>query len=307
MPRVYDPQRGWVDAPTPGGNGAQGLTLSGNTYVRSSDPNQTVRGQMEGLLSSNSNYMRTNERAGQRFAASRGLLNSTLAGQSGRQAAIAGALPIAQADAQLAAQSASQNMDALNAMGIAELNRQTASASTSMGGNAYNRVENELDADLAEQRQMRIMRLASQLNISEADAGRVFDREMTLGDREFRGVQNELDRGLTREGYDRQSTENERDRTFRGGQSELDRGLTREGRDLDLLNAREDRAAVRSNMDASARQSMFRDVLGMMGNTLFSDPSFWRDPAGASGFLEFFSGEFSNLFSRFFGTAPGGG
>lgn len=296
MPRVYDPQRGWVDAPTPAGNGAQGLTLSGNTYVRSNDPNQTVRGQMEGLLSSNSNYMRTNERAGQRFAASRGLLNSTLAGQSGRQAAIAGALPIAQADAQLAAQSASQNMDALNAMSIADMARQTASSSTSMGGNAYNRVENELDADLAEQRQMRIMRLASELNISEADAGRVFDASESRLDRDFRGGQSELDRGLTREGYGHQASE-----------SALDRGLTREGRDLDLLNAREDRAAVRSNMDAASRQSMFRDVLGMMGNTLFSDPSFWRDPAGASGFLEFFSGEFSNLFSRFFGPAPGGG
>lgn len=89
MPRVYDPQRGWVEAPTPANATAPGgLTLSGSTYVRSPGQNQTVQGRITGLLGANSDFVRLNEREGQRYAASRGLQNSTLAAQAGRQAAI---------------------------------------------------------------------------------------------------------------------------------------------------------------------------------------------------------------------------
>ena len=59
----------------------------------------TVAGQLNSLLSSDSPYITQAESKSQQQSASRGLLNSTLAAQAGRTAAINAALPIAQQDA----------------------------------------------------------------------------------------------------------------------------------------------------------------------------------------------------------------
>lgn len=58
----------------------------------------TVAGQMEGLLSQESPYMQQARKTGERIAQARGLLNSSLAGQYSQKAAIDAALPIAQQD-----------------------------------------------------------------------------------------------------------------------------------------------------------------------------------------------------------------
>lgn len=60
----------------------------------------TVAGQMEQILGSNSPYIQLNERSAYEEAAGRGLRNTSIATQKGREAAIAAALPIAQQDAQ---------------------------------------------------------------------------------------------------------------------------------------------------------------------------------------------------------------
>jgi len=59
----------------------------------------TVAGQMTGLLSSESPYRKAAEASAQRQANDRGLLNSSLAATAGTKAAIESALPIAQQDA----------------------------------------------------------------------------------------------------------------------------------------------------------------------------------------------------------------
>lgn len=60
---------------------------------------ETTSGQLRELLGANSPYIRQAEGAATRYAASRGLQNSSIAAQAGRKAAIDAALPIANADA----------------------------------------------------------------------------------------------------------------------------------------------------------------------------------------------------------------
>lgn len=59
----------------------------------------TVAGQLTALLGSDSPYIKQQENKAKEQSASRGMLNSTLASQAGREAAIGAALPIAQQDA----------------------------------------------------------------------------------------------------------------------------------------------------------------------------------------------------------------
>jgi hypothetical protein len=300
MTQVYDQNLGqWVNRPDGNVPPPTGTSRGpGGTYLRSNNPANSVEGRTNSLLRSDSDYMQINAKKGQQFAAGRGLLNSSLAAQASRQGAVAGALPIAQADAQLSAQADAQNVDALNAVQIAELNRQTASAQG--GSNAY--VGNALDAEWQIAQQERLMRLASELNISEAEAGRIFEREMAQGDREWR------------------SSEANADRAFRGNESGLDRNLTREEwgvrmdeadrqRGWQTSEAERDRQFSLQQMGEQGRQQMFASVLTQSLGTLFSSPDYWRDPAGASGFLDFFTNQFGSLYNQFFGgaTAPGGG
>lgn len=63
-------------------------------------PQDTVAGNLTALLDRSNPYIQQNEREAQRFAGSRGLINSTIAARAGREAAIKSALPIAQQDAQ---------------------------------------------------------------------------------------------------------------------------------------------------------------------------------------------------------------
>lgn len=84
----------------------------------------TVAGQLNQLLASDSPYIKQQEQAAMEEAQSRGLRNSTIAAQAGREAAIAGALPIAQQDAQTYAQGdlsrmqAEQNLETIQSEAI---------------------------------------------------------------------------------------------------------------------------------------------------------------------------------------------
>jgi|GEM_PF-6604602 len=293
MTAVYDQNTGqWTQRPAHEGPVTGGLMRSGAIYLRKPGANETVAGNVKTLQSSGSPLMQMAGKQGEAFVARRGLLNSSMGAQASQQAMMQAALPIAQADAQIQAQASAQNAEALNAAAIAELNRQTASAQ----GGGVQIGPNQLDADIEFERQKEIMRLASELNISEAEAGRVFEREMTLGERDWRSRESGLDRGLSREEWAARSAEADRDRGWRSQESELDRGF-----------GRETRAWERENMNSEQRFSMFRDMMQMIGGTLFSDPSYWRDQNGASGFINFFSGEFGSVFDRFFGRNGGGG
>jgi hypothetical protein len=75
---------------------------------------QTVAGQLEGLLADDSVYIQRAEAGAAATAASRGLLNSSIAAGAGQAAAIDAALPIAQQDAQTYFAQANLNQNADN-------------------------------------------------------------------------------------------------------------------------------------------------------------------------------------------------
>lgn len=297
MTAVYDQNTGqWTQRPGHAGPLTGGLMRSGGVVLRAPGRNETVAGNMERLQSSGSPLMQLAGRQGEAFAARRGLGNSTLAAQASQQAALQAALPIAQADAQLASQAASQNAEVLNAAAIADMQRQAASAQ------AGTTVIQGMDvmSDVEFERQQQLMRLASELNISEAEAGRMFDREMALGERDWRSGESALDReharGLNREEWEQRRLEADRDRGWRSSQAELDR-------DFD----RENRSWMSQQAERRDRMSAFTGAMGQIMQTVFSSPDFFRDPTAAQGFMDFFGTQFSGLFDRFFGASPGGG
>lgn len=306
MARIYDPNtNSWVNPPSTAGQATpSGVGRSGNTFTVQPNQQMTVQGQMAGLLSRNTPYMQINEQRGMQQAASRGLLNSTLATQAGRRAAIEGALPIAAADSATYAQAAAQNARALNEVQVAELNRQ---AATAQGGGVVIQ-NNALDEEARFEREKEMLRLQSQLRREERGEDREFEREgrnMEFADRaidrEWRADQSAQDRGLTREQW-----------VAEAEQRALDRGMTREQWQLDLAERerdrefeRETRDYLRRNQSEDRRQEMFFEVFMSSLGTTLSSPDFFRDPQASEGFLNFFTNAFSDIYNRFFG--PGGG
>jgi len=107
-------------APQPGSgfsafNYTGGVRDPGNAAMQTVDPTtMTVGGQLTGLLASDSPYIKQAIAQSQAQAASRGLLNSSMAAGSGVNAAIASALPIAQGNAQEYASVSAANQQAQN-------------------------------------------------------------------------------------------------------------------------------------------------------------------------------------------------
>lgn len=284
---------------TTGANPAGVTTGPGGTYLRDTR-GRGVEDRVNSLLRSDSDYMQINERSGQNFAARRGLLNSSLAAQAGRQGAVAGALPIAQADAQLQAQADAQNAESMNQVTLANLARDTAAAGARGDYTGHDEIA-----------RMNFEREQNALDREQRSLDRTQQRDLAVGGREFESLERSLDRGLTREQWNQQQE-----------QAALDRGLTREEWDV----RREQWGAQRAESDAQrgwqsnenalgrtfsremttaeGRQQMFANVMSQSLGTIFSSPDFFNDPASASGFLEFFTGQFGSLFDRFFG--PGG-
>ena len=74
----------------------QAAIKEGGSFIT---PEATVQGQLEGLLASDSAYMQNAKKQAEEFAASKGLLGSSMAAGATQRAAIEAGLPIAQADA----------------------------------------------------------------------------------------------------------------------------------------------------------------------------------------------------------------
>lgn len=89
----------------------------------------TVAGQLEGVLSSDSDYIKRAEFKGQEYANSRGLLNSSIAAGASTGAAIDAALPIAQQDADSSLRQGLENQAAANTAASTNAQLQTQVAS----------------------------------------------------------------------------------------------------------------------------------------------------------------------------------
>jgi hypothetical protein len=110
--KVTEPTQ-WTSLNTQAMNSSIPQVSSGLNYV--DQDKSTVKGQLNSLLSQDSPYIQQAELAGERQAASRGMLNSSMAAGASRAEAYKAALPIAQQDAQTYAQAQNLEQQAKNA------------------------------------------------------------------------------------------------------------------------------------------------------------------------------------------------
>ena len=120
------------------GGGALPIGIQGTqnrAYTREVRGNETARQQLEGLLAmdGSSAYMENARLSGEEFARRGGFLSSSMAAGSAQRAAIEAGLPVAINDSGVYANTASENMGALNARALADL-----AAATSRAGFASN-------------------------------------------------------------------------------------------------------------------------------------------------------------------------
>lgn len=137
---------------------------------------QTVRGQLEDLIATDSQYMTQAREGALRTAQSRGLLNSSIAAGAGEEAAIGAAAPIAAQDAATFARRAEFNASSQNQFGIqAAGHQQTMERATQAEG-----AQSRLMAQEAEQERARAEQgfgHASQLSAQDAAQALTQSRE----------------------------------------------------------------------------------------------------------------------------------
>lgn len=104
-------------------------------HTREVGQEELVRHHMEGLLAADSLYMDQARLAGERAAASRGALSSSIFAGASQAAAIEAALPIAQQDAQTYSRVASENAAAINQNTLAKMQSMSALAQATMNAN----------------------------------------------------------------------------------------------------------------------------------------------------------------------------
>lgn len=103
--------------PTPASPSTTTTPVLSTPVLSQVQDNETVKGQLRDLLAPGSSYIQQARDESRVYAASRGLQNSTLAGQAGVAAAIDRALPIAGADATTFSNRAQQNVATQNEFG----------------------------------------------------------------------------------------------------------------------------------------------------------------------------------------------
>lgn len=132
--------QGRAGSPAPGGGvyDGQGRIVGGpaGSYSAQMDPNSmTVEGRLQGLLTQGNPLLDLAMTKAMQSAASRGLLNSSIAAEAGQAAVIQNAMPIAQQDAATYFQNLSQNTGYANQMGQLNAQNQNRLDVTQLQGN----------------------------------------------------------------------------------------------------------------------------------------------------------------------------
>ncbi|HEU4621930.1 MAG TPA: hypothetical protein VFS42_06875 [Burkholderiaceae bacterium] len=136
--------------------------------------NETVNKQLQNLLSSNSPYIDQAKQRAYQYANARGLQNSSLAASAGEEAAIAQALPIAQADAATYNRQALANQQVVNQ--AAQTNAQTREAARQTDNELVFKQQSllesrrQFDADLLNKRQTAQLDADTKAYLSKVEA-----------------------------------------------------------------------------------------------------------------------------------------
>lgn len=129
-PGIVGGSMGTTSAPTTNGTGTINQVQTYNAAQLGDptrwevDDNQTVQGQIQGIIAKNSPLMQQAETRAKQQMNARGLLNSSLAITAGQSALYDAAMPIASQDAETYAKSASYNADTSNKFAVENFSAQ---------------------------------------------------------------------------------------------------------------------------------------------------------------------------------------
>lgn len=280
--------------------GLPGFGVAGvaGTTVRQPTGDELVKNQLSSLLAGDSQYIQNARTRGAKQAASRGLLNSSLASAASEAAAINSALPIASQDAQAFSAANAQNQNDLNAASLMKYQSDLVNQNHATSNVNYGFTGNALDSQLEHDRRIELMREQSRL-----------EREGAREDRDWRSGESREERmwrtGESGADRDWRSSESGRDREFQQRMAELGWGfdLERDDRRYAFESSMFDRETGRR--DREMWQTMFGGAFGSALNTVLSDPAYFRDPQSAFGFMEGWGSQLMRMFSQY-GIGPGG-
>lgn len=239
-----------------------------NAYTRTVDRNtETTAGQLETLLRGDNPLLQRAARKGASLAQLRGSTgNDSLFAGAAQDAMAENLIPVASADAGVYERGAVTNQGALNESSITDRNNATsrANATAAVHAQQYS-ADRQLEGDMA-----RLRSSDNQFNISQGFQNRQFEADQANRERDFS-----------------ESTRRyENDNQMRS----QERAQNRQWQLADTQSAQ--RAEGRAN------------IFGQVATTIFSDPSYWRDPAAATGMLNFFGDNFSSIWDRLMGPSP---
>jgi len=282
-------QPGAVSTVTPntlGAAGTAGASLA-TPVSRAVQDNELSRDQLDQMLASNSPLMQRAASTGMNYAASRGLLNSSIAAGASQSAMIDAAAPFALQDARTFADAASQNSAFANQAALQNAQTQTnvnmfnvgegnqnARLNQSAINDAYafnaaasnNSIQSALDRD----QQMALQENQQQFAAGENQAERGLRQSLQTQQFDFQTGENALDRALqgTLQGnqFDFQGTQADLDRQqqtdlqqsqqqFAENQAELDRA-----QQMTYLGAQQTFAAAQAELERMASIENREDV-----------------------------------------------
>lgn len=218
---------GWYSDYIKSGPGATAPVQAATQQWNVDPATQTVQGQLQGILNSNSPLMRMAQTRADQQMNRRGLMNSSMAVQAGQAALYDAATPIATSDAQMYGRAAETNTTQGN-----ETNRFNAGQTNSWNNADIDRRASgaQFAADLGErarqanlqagtQRDIADLQANTQLNIAGMDYD-IADRRMSQEDRQFiqtiglegRKLDTAIDQFAKRLGLDRDSLELEKNK-----------------------------------------------------------------------------------------------
>lgn len=237
-------------------------------YTRTVDRStETTAGQLEGLLRGDNPLLQRAARKGATLAQLRGSTgNDSLFASAAQDAMAENLIPVASADAGVFERGATANMGALNESSITDRNNraQMAAARASADAQMYS-ADRGLEGDMA-----RLRSSDNQFNISQGFQNRQFEADQANRQREFA-----------------ESTRRyENDNRIRGEERS------------------QNRAWQLADQQSAQRAEGRSQIFGQVAGTIFSDPSYWRDPSAATGMLNFFTNNFSSIWDRIMGPAP---
>lgn len=272
-------------------------------YVREMTDEELTSRQLQGLLASDSPYMRQAALSGQRMAAQRGALSSSIAAGASQASAIQAAFPIAAADAQAFQQIRSQNAAAINNTNLAKLQ-----SATNMATSKLQSLTTLATATMQAETQSKVAALnanaQSQIAAMEAQSRREALVFQAAHERSLQALQQQGEMNLA---AFQQAGRMDLAAFEQGGRMELaaaqnDYALQQLGYEGTIQSYLLD-TEIRAGMFESTNQ-MFAEMLSSIGLS-GADPT--QMPAIISNMLGAFNTAMSINFETFYGSGGGGG